>query len=47
MNATVLIPVGEPRLAFRYGQQLEHPKMACSCLGLSMIARIQRNCASA
>ena len=26
MNATVLISVGEPRLAFRYGQQLEHPK---------------------
>jgi hypothetical protein len=26
MNAPVLIPVGEPRLAFRYDQQLEHPK---------------------
>ncbi|MGO9265966.1 MAG: argonaute/piwi family protein [Candidatus Binataceae bacterium] len=26
MNAPVLIPIGEPRLAFRYGQELEHPK---------------------
>ena len=26
MNAPVLISVGERRLAFRYGQELEHPK---------------------